>query len=706
MYLCGQFRNRHMNIHYIGEHLLPGMIGKIFIWISLAAAIIAAVLYFLNARKKEETLKEIRSFARGFFILHVFSLVSVVIILYYLIFRHYFEYSYVWEYSDISMPVKHIFGLAVPVFRISCFWAGQEGSFLLWALFQAVIGLILIFISRKWEDHVLSIVSLSQVFVTSMMLGVHFLSFKIGGSPFSLLREVYGNVNDSIFSQPDYLSMVKDGNGLNPLLENVWMTIHPPILFLGYALSLVPFAYAVSGLIRKEYFSWLKIALPWTILSLAILGAGILLGGAWAYVSLTFGGFWSWDPVENSSLVPWMTLVAGLHFLLIAKKQRYALLSAFLFITLSYILVLYASFLTRSGVLANSSAHSFTDNGMTAQLLVFLLVFLVLAIVLIILRAKKFSEKKTEILLSREFWMFVGAVIIILAAFQIIFTTSLPVFNSIFKTNIAPPTDRVGFYNRWQTPYVLLIAAFIAFTQFLHYNVNSGRIFLKRMSVPVIVSIVVLVLLLMNEIVTKMSLALAVFFILFAILSSIYNLIFQSSRPRNIAAILTHTGFLFFVLGTIVTFSNSRIISTNTSQFDLGDMKTNAENLLLVKGDTLYMSGFYVVYNHKKLAGNTTTYAVDFLKTKKGKYVREFTLYPSVNRNPRMGDVYNPDTRHFLWTDYYTYVSSVGSNPDYIVVKTIENPFINILWAGAILMIGGLFYAFIRRMRKLRINNA
>lgn len=687
-----------MNIQYIGEHLMPGMIGRTFIWISFVAAILATVLYFLNTRRKNEPLKATRSYARGFFILHVFSLVSVAVILYYLIFRHYFEYAYVWEYSSSTLPVKYI---------ISCFWAGQEGSFLVWAVFQALIGLVLIFITRDWEDHVLSVVSLSQVFVTSMMLGVHFLSFRIGGSPFTLLRETYSNIQDTIFQQPDYLSVVKDGNGLNPLLENIWMTIHPPILFLGYALALVPFAYAISGLMRKEYYSWIKTALPWTLLSLTLLGAGILLGGAWAYVSLTFGGFWSWDPVENSSLVPWMTLIAGLHFLLVARKQRYALLAAYIFITLSYVLVLYASFLTRSGVLANSSAHSFGDNGMTMQLLLFLLVFLALAIVFIAIRVKKFSEKRSEILLSREFWMFLGSIIIVLAAFQIIFTTSLPVFNSIFKTNIAPPADRIGFYNRLQTPFVMLITGFIAFTQFLHYNVNSGRVFLKKMAVPFGLSIVVLIPFTIVGIVTRMNLVIAVFFILFSILSSLYNLIFQSARPRNLAAILTHSGFLFFVLGTIMTFSNSKTISTNTSRFDLGDMKANAENLLLMKGDTLYMSGFYVVYNHSSKAGNTTTYSVDFLKTKNAKYVKAFTLYPSVNRNPRMGDVYNPDTRHFLWTDYYTYISSTGSNldSDYIVVKAIMNPYINVLWAGAILMIVGLSYAFFRRMRKRQINN-
>jgi len=400
-----------------------------------------------------------------------------------------------------------------------------------------------------------------------------------------------------------------------------------------------------------------------------------------------------------------MTLVAGLHFLLVARKQRNALLAAFIFITLSYVLVLYASFLTRSGVLADSSAHSFTDNGMTAQLLVFLLVFLLLAIAFIAVHARKFYEKKNEILLSREFWMFLGSIIIILAAFQIVFTTSLPVFNSIFKTHIAPPADRIGFYNRWQTPFVLLIAGFIAFTQFLLYNVNSGRVFLKKMAVPLVLAIAVLILFSVNGIITRMNLVLAVFFVLFALFSSLYNLIFQSSRPRNLAAILTHSGFLLFVLGTIMTFSNSKTISTNTSRFDLGDVKSNAENLMLVKGDTLYMSGFYVVYNQQSVEGSTTTYAVDFLKTKNGKYVKSFTLYPSVNRNLRMGDVYNPDTRHFLWTDYYTYISSTGNNPDYIVVKAIVNPYINVLWTGAILMIAGFSYAFLRRLRKRPVNN-
>jgi cytochrome c-type biogenesis protein CcmF len=685
-----------MNIQYIGEHLLPGDIGKFFVWLGFLTAILATIFYMYAFFRKEHRPVFKRS-ARLFYIIHAFSLVSVTAALYYLIFKHYFEYAYVWQYSSMELPMKYI---------VSCFWAGQEGSFLVWALFQALIGLILLWIARKWESPVMIIFSLSQAFVTSMLLGVKLSGTAIGSSPFNLLRQTAGNLEGTIFTMPDYLTMIKDGNGLNPLLENVWMTIHPPILFLGYALALVPFAYAVASLLKKDYHTWIARALPWTLMALLMLGAGILLGGAWAYVSLTFGGFWSWDPVENSSLVPWMTLVAGLHFLLIARRQNYALFAAYLMIMLSYVLVLYASFLTRSGVLADTSAHSFGDNGMTLQLLLFLLTFFVMMIVMISIHARKFHVLKSDQLLSREFWMFIGSIILVLAAFQIIFTTSIPVINSLFHSDIAPPVDRIGFYNRWQMPYALLIAGFIAFSQFLSYNENEPKQFLGKLWIPALLALVLCIPILLNGIVSQMNFILLIFFVLFALISSIYNMIFQTAKPRNIGAIITHVGFVIFVLGTVLTFSNSTVISSNTSKFDLGDQKANAENLVLMRNDTLFMNGFYVSYVNSRTEVNTTTYQVDFLTKKNGKFVKAFTLFPSVNVHPKMGAVYNPDTRHFLARDYYTYIANVSEEPDYIVIKAIMNPYINILWLGSFIMIGGFSVAFIRRARRRWLENS
>lgn len=685
-----------MTVNYIGEHLLPGELGKLFIWISFFAAIAATIFYFIRSFRKEPSGIPLKPFSRGFFLFHSFSLFSVVLILYWIIFHHYFEYSYVWDYSSRDLPVKYI---------ISCFWAGQEGSFLLWAIAQAILGVILVFRAKEWENSVMAVVSLSQVFVTSMLLGIHFGDLKIGSSPFHLLRETYAGVKDTIFQDPNYLSQIKDGNGLNPLLENFWMTIHPPILFAGYALTLVPFSYAIASFFRKDFVSWIKPAITWSVLSLTLLGAGILLGGAWAYVSLTFGGFWSWDPVENSSLVPWLTLIAGLHFLVIARKQQHAQLLAYIFVGLTYVLVLYASFLTRSGVLSDTSAHSFGDNGLTTQLLAFLLVFLVMLILLISLNARKFYENRKEILLSKEFWMFIGAVIVVLSAFQIILSTSVPVFNKVFGTDFAPPSRRIDFYNRWQMPYTVLITAFIAFTQLMNYNENKPRDFLRKLILPSGAALVITFPFIIQNLVIGLNASLMFLFVVFSIIASINNLIFRTSRPRNYPAIIAHTGFSIFLLGTLLTFSNSKIISINTSGYNLGDERKNEENLIMVRNDTLYMGEYYLTYSNNTCKGNTTEYQVDFLTREKTRFVRKFSLYPSINRHPRMGEVSNPDTRHFLMRDYYMYVSITGTDPDYIVIKAIMNPFINILWFGAIMMIAGIGYAFLKRIKRQFPNN-
>ena len=680
-------------MNFIGEHLIYEVLGKSFVWISFAASLISTVLFLFHFSRKENPLGMIRGIARSFYLLHVVSIFAVIVVLYLLIFRHYFEYTYVWQYSSSTLPIKYI---------ISCFWAGQEGSFLVWGVCQAVLGLFLIRKAGEWESPVMGIVSLSQVFVTSMLLGVSIFGYQIGSSPFTLLRETYAGQPGSIFGHPDYLQYLNDGNGLNPLLENIWMTIHPPILFIGYALALVPFAYAIAALMKKDYQGWIRPSMPWVLLSLTFLGAGILLGGAWAYVSLTFGGFWAWDPVENSSLVPWLTLVAALHFIIISRRQHFGLLFAFLFSLLSYILVLYATFLTRSGVLSETSAHSFGDNGLTAQLLVYLLFFLTLVIVLFGMNITKIIDRKKDEILSKEFWMFIGSLIIALAAFQIIFTTSIPVFNKVLGTHLAPPTDNVAFYNRWQMPYALLVAVFIGFSQFLNYSSNRLKEALKKLALPAILALLASLPFLISGIVTQPAFVLFLYFILLGFFAIIANIIFKTSFPGNTGALIAHLGFIIFLLGTLITFSNSRVISTNTSRYDMGNEKSNAENLMLVKNDTLYMAGFYVTYVNKSRSGNTTFYRVDFLRMKEGKLKQQFSLYPSVNVHPRMGAVYNPATRHYPLIDYYTYIAQVGEGPDYIVIKAIMNPFINVLWAGALLLVFGLTYSTLRRLRLRR----
>ncbi len=352
---------------FIGEKLWLGHLGQFFLVLSFAGSLLAFLAYFaaeFSADKERE--KSWRKIARTAFIVHGSSIFGIFVLLFVMILNHWFEYHYAWRHSSTELPMKYI---------ISSFWEGQEGSFLLWQFWLVVQGFVGIKVLKSYENPVMGVVSLTQFFLGSMVLGVYIFGFKLGSSPFILLRNEM--LNAPIFQKPNYLDFIKDGNGLNPLLQNYWMTIHPPVLFCGFASVTFPFAFAIASLLRKDWNGWVKPVLPWALFSVAILGTGILMGGAWAYESLSFGGFWAWDPVENMSFVPWLMVVAGLHTLLVYKYTKHSLISTYVFFLLGFILVLYSTYLTRSGRLGDTSVHSFTDDGLEPQLLAYFAFFIV-----------------------------------------------------------------------------------------------------------------------------------------------------------------------------------------------------------------------------------------------------------------------------------------------------------------------------------------
>src|ERR1035437_1911689 len=299
--------------------------------------------------------------------------------MFYLIYNHYFEYYYVLHHSSLTLPFRYMF---------ACFWEGQEGSFLLWAIWHVVLSWFIIRKGGEWEAPVIGVIATVQVFITSMLLGIYVFGYKLGSDPFIFMRNLPEMANLPFIQMPDYLSRIKDGQGLNPLLQNYWMVIHPPTLFLGFASTVVPFAFAIAGLWKKKYTEWQRPALPWTFFGIMVLGTGVLMGGAWAYEALSFGGFWAWDPVENASLVPWLTLVGSAHLMLINRNNDQSVFITFFLALLSFLLILYSTFLTRSGILGETSVHAFTDLGMSGQLLIYLFFFLVLSIILIVIDKK------------------------------------------------------------------------------------------------------------------------------------------------------------------------------------------------------------------------------------------------------------------------------------------------------------------------------
>ena len=363
---------------FLGEQLLPGKLGHFFVILSFVSSLAATISYFLSTQRKIDIeKKQWRNLARIFFIAETVSVFSIFALLFYIISNHLFEYKYAWQHSSRALEMKYL---------LSCFWEGQEGSFLLWSFWHCVLGLVVIKKEKVWEAPVMAVVSFAQFALATMIVGLEFFGLKMGSNPFVLLRN---EMDAPIFSNANYLSFVQDGNDLNPLLQNYWMVIHPPVLFLGFAATLLPFAYAIAGLWTKEYKGWTKPALPWALFAAATLGTGIMMGAMWAYESLTFGGYWAWDPVENASLVPWLVLIAGIHTMLIYRHTGHSLRATFLFMICSFLFVLYSTYLTRSGVLQDTSVHAFTGEGITNRhLLTFLLLFVLPSFILYSVRYK------------------------------------------------------------------------------------------------------------------------------------------------------------------------------------------------------------------------------------------------------------------------------------------------------------------------------
>lgn len=647
---------------YPGEHAWPGILGNASLIVMFCSAILGTIAYLLAWKNKHHDPSWFK-IARAAFITHAFSVFVVIGTLMAILINHYMEYQYAWQHTSLDMPMKYIF---------ASFWEGQEGSFLLWMFWHAVLGLIMLKAAGSDEAVVMAVFCSVQVFLASMVLGIHVLGYKFGSNPFLLLRE-HPEFKDLPFTKvKDYLKGL-DGRGLNPLLRNYWMTIHPPTLFLGFASTLIPFSYAIAAMIKRDVSGWIKPALPWAFFGIMILGTGVLMGGAWAYESLSFGGFWAWDPVENSSLVPWIILVAAAHMMLLARARKKSYGMALCLAAASFLLVLYSTFLTRSGILGDTSVHAFTDLGMSGQLLVYLLFYVLLALVLLFINRKALSEKASdEHLSSREFWMLIGALILIVSSFQITFSTSLPVINKLFGTNLAPPSKPIEHYNSWQIPLTVFILLLMAVTQFMKYRQTDTRSFAKTLLPSFILS---LILCIATGILLEINLIFHWILLFAGIFATLANLHFSlklngGNKWLKSGASIAHAGFALLIVGALISAGKSKVISQNTSGFDitnLGKEFNNLENIMLLKHDTLKMGDYHLTYSGRRVDGVNHYFKIDYLEKNQAGYNYLFTLEPLVQTNPRMGNTAEPDTRHYLHKDIYTHVTyadlSLLSNP-------------------------------------------
>jgi cytochrome c-type biogenesis protein CcmF len=650
---------------YVGEHLMPGKLGQFFVVLAFAGSLVATISYFKSASAKSpEEAASWKKMARFVFLLNTVSNFIIFGTIYYIIRKHYFEYNFAWEHSSRNLDPKYM---------LSCIWEAQEGSFLLWMMWNGVLGSIIMFRVKQWEAPLLTIVSFAQFCLTTMILGVYVFSLQVGHSPFMLVRELFQEA--PIFQRADYLSIpqMQDGQSLNSLLQNYWMVIHPPVLFLGFSSTLIPFAFAFSGLWKKQYGSWTKTALPWTLFSCCVLGTGIMMGAAWAYESLTFGGYWAWDPVENASLVPWLVLIAGLHTQVVYNATGHSLRATYLFLILGFTLILYSTFLTRSGILGDTSVHAFVGSGMDLQLLLLIAVFFLPAIIFYFIRYNQIPHvAREENTWSREFWMFIGALVIFLSAIFIMTATSLPVINNIFGTKWSTGDDQKFAYNRIEIFIAIILGLLTATVQYLKYKNSSPAQVLKKLWPEIAVALIISVCISVFGDVQytpygtgfQGAIHMAIFAGVFSVIANaayIFNSL--KGKIKMAGASIAHAGFGLLLVGILISSSKKEVLSHNTTGINLPfDPKTKEnplENLTLIKNVKTDMGKYYATYlsnDSVNTAGNIIYFKVNFQDKKTGE---SFDLWPNLIRNTKGMENFsnNPDKRHYLDRDIFTYIS-------------------------------------------------
>ncbi len=422
--------------------------GNILIILSFAISFAATVAMILSVAGRER-------FSRPAVILCRIGgaciALAAVLLFYYFIEGDY-RFAYVFDNSSRDLPL---------VYRIAALWAGKEGSFLLWLLFLNLFGLLAIRRRDAGSEIAASVILISQIFILVIL---------IVESPFTYIWDKY----------PESISpgmAPGDGAGLNPLLKDPWMVTHPPMLFLGYASSTVIFAFAVAALVKKEYRTWLSAAYPWLLFSMVTLGIGIFLGGYWAYTVLGWGGYWGWDPVENSSLIPWLISIALVHGFLIQRRNGTLARANIVLALIYFITVFYSTWLTRSGVLSNFSVHSFAASEVATSLLIFMLAYVVGAAVIFFLRVRTMGGKKLEApFLDWKTMTVYGIIVIMVYAIIILGGTSMPLLSQLF---MARPTNvTTSFYNNFSMPLgIIMLVLMVAATTMI---VTKGNDILKK----------------------------------------------------------------------------------------------------------------------------------------------------------------------------------------------------------------------------------
>lgn len=683
------------------------LLGQISIYFLLISTVLYCVGLFYNTR--------LIAYKKWFAWLHFALVAFVLLFLWKLLFQDSFQYHYVWSHSSKELPL---------LFKFSSLWEGQEGSFLVWIFWNSFFLLLISYSKKRISEESIKFFLVIQACLLSMILGLSIAKdFSIGLSPFVLLKDV---IYSPVYNlNPDFIPL--NGTGMNSLLQNYWMVIHPPVIFLGFSLSGIPFSMCLAGL--KNKIGWVNTTFPWMVSSCLFITTGMMMGAYWAYETLNFGGFWSWDPVENAIFIPWLISIVAVHLMMIYRKSSKAYKSLVYATVTSFLLVVYATFLTRSGVLGNTSVHSFTSSGLSNQLILFLFIMILLAV--FHLRGVEDKEIKNS-KWDYSFWVSIGMLVIVLSAFQVFLPTSFPVINSIgrsfgFDFRLASPVNPIQYYNQYQQWFAFVVLICVVCAQLMYWGYSSKMKILNFIFSPFIITVISL-----EFVFTFLgNNSLEIVFLIGACMFLFWiNVFFLKKRlfTTQVGGALSHTGFGLIVVATLLSQGYKEVLTEVENEGSKLNAKGNVflkigEGIKVGHNSFKYNQVYYgceqgglnaskvrptfksnsvvctdsVFYRNKEYVPGDSilinTSEKYFLIVMNGKH----ELLPKVTQNSKIDIVVSPYIAHGLFEDKFVHVSnypdptkSKRGDFSWITIQVVRFPLISLLWIGCLLLLGGI----------------
>jgi cytochrome c-type biogenesis protein CcmF len=639
--------------------------GSFSLLFALCLSVYALCAALLEASQKQGRF--IRSAERA-----VYAATGIVILaflsLLYLILANDFSVSQVADTSSRETPF---------FYKFAAIWGAHDGSMLLWVFFTSVLCAIVVYQNRNRYRDMMPFVIAVLMFDLAFFLALNiFLS-----NPFNRLMQIFADG-----SMQNYVP--SDGRGLNPLLQHWAMVIHPPILYLGFIGFLVPFAFAISALATRQLGdTWIRTTRRWTLLTWFMLGVGIILGGKWAYVVLGWGGYWAWDPVENSSLMPWLASTAFLHSVVVQERRGMLKVWNILLVAITYLLGIFGTFITRSGIV--NSVHAFADSNLGKFFIAYMIIILFGTLYLILDRNSYLkSERRLDSVLSRESAFLFNNFILVVSCFAVFWGTMFPVLSEAIrgsKITVGPP-----FFNKVNIPIGLILLFLTGVGPFFAWRKTSLASLKKSFAWPLLFSVIACAALIaggMRSFYAVVCLTLCTFVIV-AILEEFY----RGTRVR-----IKTKGESFLSAAVNLTLKNKRryggyIVHLSIALMFVGFAGNafNRESTVRLANGQEMSIGSYTLKMAAYQEGQTPTYQY-------GRPVLE------VFKDGKLVDSLKPEKRFYKASEQSTTIVALHSNPRedlYVVFSGMSedskaeiaahvNPLVFWIWVGAVIMMAG-----------------